>query len=215
MKTKVIGIGRAGGNVVNHITRTPSREVRTVAVDTDADALSRIKADTKLRLTHTHGLSAGGDPEVGREAALAQQADLEEVTAGADLVIIVAGLGGGTGSTVAREAAQAAKANGAVVVAIVIMPFGFEGPRHAENAEASLNALRSEVDVLAVVSNDHLAPSPQGSVQQAMKIANQMLAEMVVLATQNHVLAHTLGDVVAIKAAIRDALSKFNLPFDL
>ena len=130
---KVVGVGGGGVNAVNRMIDAGLKGVEFVAVNTDAQALLMSDADVKLDVGRdlTRGLGAGSDPEIGREAAEAHRAEIEEVMKGADMVFITAGEGGGTGTGAAPIVSEVARSQGALTIAVVTRPFAFEGRRRA------------------------------------------------------------------------------------
>ncbi|NDC91578.1 MAG: cell division protein FtsZ, partial [Acidimicrobiia bacterium] len=128
---KVIGVGGGGVNAINRMMESGMRGVEFVAINTDAQALLLSDASVKIDIGRelTRGLGAGADPEVGREAAEQHRDEIQEVVAGADMVFITAGEGGGTGTGASPVIAEIAKAEGALTVAVVTRPFAFEGRR--------------------------------------------------------------------------------------
>ncbi len=157
-KIKVIGIGGGGGNAVNTMIVSQIEGVEFITCNTDAQALRGSRAPLKLQLGHklTKGLGAGANPEVGREAALEDRARLAEALAGADMVFIAAGMGGGTGTGAAPVVAEVARELGALTVGVVTKPFSREGRQRAAKAEDGVAALRDVVDSLIVIPNDRL-----------------------------------------------------------
>lgn len=157
-KIVVVGCGGGGSNAVNQMVEEQMRGVSFWVCNTDAQALATSKAEHRLVLGKdvTNGLGAGGDPEVGRQAAEASLDDIYELLQGANMVFIAAGMGGGTGTGAAPVIAQAARDLGALTVAIVTRPFSFEGERRRKNAIAGINELKSNVDAMIIVSNDKL-----------------------------------------------------------
>lgn len=157
-KIKVIGIGGGGGNAVNRMVESGVKGVEFIAANTDLQVLNASKADVKIQIgpTLTDGLGAGGKPEIGREAAIESKKELEEALAGADMIFITGGMGGGTGTGAAPIIAEIAQSLGALTVAIVTKPFSFEGKRRMENALGSIEQLKKHVDTLIVIPNDRL-----------------------------------------------------------
>ena len=155
---KVVGVGGGGVNAVNRMIDRGLRGVEFIAINTDAQALLMSDADVKLDVGRdlTRGLGAGADPEVGRRAAEDHQEEIEQALAGADMVFVTAGEGGGTGTGGAPVVARIAKSIGALTVGIVTKPFAFEGKRRMSQAEVGVQALKDEVDTLIVVPNDRL-----------------------------------------------------------
>ena len=157
-KIKVIGAGGGGCNAVNRMIESGVGGVDFIVANTDLQVLNVSKAETKLQIgkTISEGLGAGGNPEVGREAALESKKEIEEALAGADMVFVTCGLGGGTGTGAAPIIAEIAQDQGALTVAIVTKPFKFEGRKRMEQAEVGLEELRKHVDTIIVIPNDRL-----------------------------------------------------------
>jgi len=176
---KVVGIGGGGVNAVNRMIELGLRGVEFIAINTDAQALLMSDADVKLDVGRelTRGLGAGADPEVGRRAAEDHAEEIEEALAGADMVFVTAGEGGGTGTGGAPVVARIAKSIGALTIGVVTKPFGFEGKRRSSQAEIGVASLKSEVDTLIVVPNDRLLEiSDRGiSMLEAFATADQVL----------------------------------------
>jgi cell division protein FtsZ len=176
---KVVGIGGGGVNAVNRMIELGLRGVEFIAINTDAQALLMSDADVKLDVGReiTRGLGAGADPEVGRRAAEDHAEEIEEALAGADMVFVTAGEGGGTGTGGAPVVARIAKSIGALTIGVVTRPFEFEGKRRSAQAETGISALKSEVDTLIVVPNDRLLEiSDRGmSMLEAFATADQVL----------------------------------------
>ena len=157
-KIKVIGIGGGGGNAINRMIESGVKGVEFIAANTDYQVLKNSKAEIKIQIGKelTEGLGAGGRPEVGRESAVESKKEIEEALAGADMIFITCGMGGGTGTGAASVVAEIAQSLGALTVAIVTKPFTFEGKRRMENAQAGLDELKKHVDTLIVIPNDRL-----------------------------------------------------------
>lgn len=176
---KVVGVGGGGVNAVNRMIDAGVRGVEFVALNTDAQALLMSDADVKLDIGReiTRGLGAGANPEVGKAAAEAHRAELEEVLKGADMVFITAGEGGGTGTGGAPIVAEVAKSLGALTVGVVTRPFGFEGRRRALHAEEGIQALREAVDTLIVIPNDRLLEvgDPKAPMTETFRLADEIL----------------------------------------
>ena len=176
---KVVGIGGGGVNAVNRMIELGLRGVEFIAINTDAQALLMSDADVKLDVGRelTRGLGAGADPEVGRRAAEDHAEEIEEALAGADMVFVTAGEGGGTGTGGAPVVARIAKSIGALTIGVVTKPFGFEGKRRQAQAEVGVATLKNEVDTLIVVPNDRLLEiSDRGiSMLEAFSTADQVL----------------------------------------
>ena len=155
---KVIGVGGGGGNAINRMIDEGLAGVEFIAANTDVQALSSAKAETVIQLGPklTRGLGAGGQPEVGRKAAEESEDVLTEALQGADMVFITAGMGGGSGTGAAPVIARIAKSVGALTVAVVTRPFGFEGSKRGNFAVEGINELREHVDTLLIISNNNL-----------------------------------------------------------
>lgn len=155
---KVVGVGGGGVNAVNRMIEVGLRGVEFVAINTDAQQLLLSDAHVKLDIGResTRGLGAGADPEVGRRAAEEHAEEIEQVLAGADMVFVTAGEGGGTGTGAAPVVARIAKSLDALTVGVVTRPFDFENKRRIEQAAKGIEVLRGEVDALIVVPNDRL-----------------------------------------------------------
>ena len=157
-KIKVIGVGGAGGNAVIHMINHEIQGADFICANTDYQELDRAKGSTILKLGDnvTRGLGAGADPQVGRAAAERDRAAIEELLAGADMIFITAGLGGGTGTGAAPVIAEIAKELGALTVAVVTKPFNFEGHKRKAAAEQGIAELVEEVDSLITIPNQKL-----------------------------------------------------------
>ena len=157
-KIKVIGLGGGGGNAVNRMVESGVKGVEFIAANTDLQVLNSSKADVKIQIgaSLTDGLGAGAKPEVGKEAALESKKEIEDALAGADMVFITCGMGGGTGTGAAPIVAEIAQGLGALTVAIVTKPFSFEGKRRMDNALKGIDELKKHVDTLIVIPNDRL-----------------------------------------------------------
>ena len=155
---KVVGVGGGGCNAVNRMVEARIQGVQFVGVNTDAQALMRCEAESRIRIGEriTRGLGVGGDPERGRQAAEESRDELKEAVKDADMVFITAGMGGGTGTGAAPVLAQVAKDAGALTVAVVTRPFSFEGHKRKGFADQGVAALQQEVDTLIVIPNDRL-----------------------------------------------------------
>ena len=155
---KVIGVGGGGGNAINRMIDEGVAGVEFIAANTDIQALSSSKAETVIQLGPklTRGLGAGGQPEVGRKAAEESEEALTEALTGADMVFITAGMGGGSGTGAAPVIARIAKSLGALTVAVVTRPFGFEGNKRSSFAMEGIDELREQVDTLLIISNNNL-----------------------------------------------------------
>ncbi|HET6565569.1 MAG TPA: cell division protein FtsZ [Xanthomonadales bacterium] len=176
---KVIGVGGGGGNAVAQMIDANIEGVEFIAANTDAQALRQFKGKTILQIgsSVTKGLGAGANPEVGRQAALEDRDHIMETLAGADMVFITAGMGGGTGTGAAPVIAQAAKEMGILTVAVVTKPFHFEARRRMAIAEKGIEELAQHVDSLITIPNSKLAAVLGGEtlLLNAFKSANDVL----------------------------------------
>lgn len=176
---KVIGIGGAGGNAVDHMIREGVMGVEFVAANTDSQALKRSVAHKKIRLGKT-GLGAGAKPEAGRSAAVEERDQIAESLKGAHMVFITAGMGGGTGTGAGPIIAEVARELGILTVAVVTKPFAFEGKR-LKVAEEGIAELQKHVDSLIVILNDKLMDvlGDDVSMDEAFKAADNVLRNAV------------------------------------
>ena len=176
---KVIGVGGGGGNAVAQMIDASIDGVEFIAANTDAQALRQFKGKTILQIgsSVTKGLGAGANPEVGRQAALEDREHIMEMLAGADMVFITAGMGGGTGTGAAPVIAQAAKDQGILTVAVVTKPFHFEARRRMQIAEKGIEELAAHVDSLITIPNAKLGDVLGGEtlLLNAFKAANDVL----------------------------------------
>lgn len=177
---KVIGVGGGGGNAVDHMIAQGVQGVEFICANTDAQALNRSKADQLLQLG-TSGLGAGAKPEMGKAAAEEAESRIRESIAGANMLFITAGMGGGTGTGAAPVIARVAKEMGILTVGVVTKPFEFEGGRRAKAADSGLAELEANVDSLIVVLNDKLLDVLGDDVtqDQAFAHANDVLKNAV------------------------------------
>jgi len=182
-KIKVIGVGGGGGNALNNMISQKMRGVEFIVANTDAQAIERNHAETKLQLGAeiTRGLGAGANPQIGREAAASEKERLCEFMQGTDMVFITAGMGGGTGTGAAPVIAEAAREMGVLTVAVVTKPFGFEGKRRMRQAEAGIAELRKHVDTLITIPNQKLigAVGKNTSMLEAFRKADDVLLQAV------------------------------------
>lgn len=175
---KVVGVGGAGGNAVEHMIREGCRGIDYICCNTDALALTRSSAAVKLQLGS--GLGAGGDPEIARELASLDRSRIAEALAGAHMVFITAGLGGGTGTGAAPVVAEVARELGILTVAMVTKPFDYEGKRRLIAEEGAVELAR-HVDALIAIPNERLEKTfgEEISLLDAFKAADSMLAAAV------------------------------------
>ena len=178
---KVVGVGGAGGNAVDNMIEHGLQGVEFVAINTDVQALSRCMAPVKVHIgsTVTRGLGAGAHPEVGRRAAEEDKEKIQEALAGADMVFVTAGMGGGTGTGAAPIVAKLAREMGALTVAVVTKPFLFEGKQRMRNAEEGLRELRRHVDTIITIPNEKLfeVVDEETGFKEAFKIADDVLRQ--------------------------------------
>ncbi len=176
---KVIGVGGGGGNAVHHMINNQVEGVEFICANTDAQALSNLKAKTILQMGSniTKGLGAGSNPEIGRQAALEDRDEIAEILSGADMVFITAGMGGGTGTGAAPIVAEVAKEMGILTVAVVTKPFPFEGKKRSAIAEQGIQLLSESVDSLITIPNEKLLDvlGKDASLLEAFKAANDVL----------------------------------------
>jgi cell division protein FtsZ len=177
---RVLGVGGAGCNVLDRLILDGLDTAPAIALNTDVQALNASVAPDKVHLGRdtTRGLGAGGDPEVGYTAAEEALEDIKAAVAGAELVFLCAGLGGGTGSGAAPLVAHLARRAGATVIAFVTMPFSFEGKRRRGQADHALAQLAEQTNLIVCFENDRMgeASAPTAGVQQAFVAADAMLS---------------------------------------
>lgn len=182
-KIKVVGVGGSGCNAVNTMIRTGLEGVEFITANTDRQALDISLAPVKVPIGQelTKGLGAGANPEVGRKAALEDYAKISEMLAGADMVFITAGMGGGTGTGAAPVFAKIAKEVGALTVGVVTKPFLFEGKKRMKHAELGIRHLRESVDSLITIPNQRLLALSGAtlSMVEAFKKADEVLLNAV------------------------------------
>ena len=178
---KVIGAGGGGSNAVNRMIAAGLKNVQFIVANTDVQALSLSRAETRIALGSkiTHGLGAGGKPEVGEKAALEDRETIAQALRGADMVFVTAGMGGGTGTGSAPVIAQVARDLGALTVGVVTRPFDFEGRAKSRLAEEGIEKLRQAVDTLIVIPNQHLLKvvERRTPIKQAFMLADDVLRQ--------------------------------------
>ena len=177
---KVIGVGGAGGNAVDHMIKNGVQGVEFIAANTDAQALLRGQAKGQIQLGAT-GLGAGAKPEAGRAAAQEAREQIAESLRGAHMVFITAGMGGGTGTGAAPVVAEVAKEMGILTVAVVTKPFSFEGARRLQSAENGIAELSEHVDSVIVILNEKLEEvlGDDVSMEEAFVAADNVLKNAV------------------------------------
>ncbi|MCZ0934443.1 MAG: cell division protein FtsZ [Gemmatimonadetes bacterium] len=180
-KMKVVGVGGAGGNAVNRMIDEELDGVEFIAVNTDAQALKESGAHLRVQIGKelTRGLGAGARPEIGRQAMSESSEEIRSVIAGADLVFVTAGMGGGTGTGAAPIIGGMAREMGSLCIAIVTRPFHFEGKKRMRYAEIGLRELRRAVDTMIVVPNERLLAvvGKEMTFRQALKEADEVLLQ--------------------------------------
>ncbi len=178
---RVIGVGGGGVNAVNRMIEAEITGVEFIALNTDAQSLQQSAAHVTLQIGAdiTRGLGSGSDPDRGRSAAMEDYDRIKSLLKGSDMVFITAGEGGGTGTGAAPIVARIAQELGALTVGIVTKPFGFEGSRRLQAAEAGIHALAEEVDTLIVVPNNKLLSvlDKQTSMVEAFRVADDVLRQ--------------------------------------
>ena len=181
-RIKVVGCGGGGGNSVSRMKEVGVKGCEVIALNTDAQDLLYTTVDHKILIGRelTHGLGAGSNPKVGEEAARESETEIKKRISNSDMVFITCGLGGGTGTGAAPVVAELAKKQGALVIAIVTLPFTVEGQKRIENAQYGLERLESIVDTLIVVPNDKLLElAPELPLHTAFKVADEILTNSV------------------------------------
>ncbi|MFO1483047.1 MAG: hypothetical protein U1F71_06740 [Verrucomicrobiaceae bacterium] len=177
----IVGVGGAGSNVVDRITLDRIVEATLVCMHTDVRVLGHSMAPVKVQLGADlmKGIGAGGDPDLGREAALFSRDQIRQAVDGHDIIFISAGLGGGTGSGAAPVIAEIAKTTGALVIVVATMPFSFEGRRRLGQAEQALELLQKRADALVLFENNRMGELilPKDGIQKAFSQADQLIAQ--------------------------------------
>ena len=181
---KVVGVGGGGNNVVNRMVRSGAQGVDFIAVNTDKQALNASSANYKLQIGEklTGGKGAGSNPEIGRKAAEESRNQISKTLEETDMVFVTAGMGGGTGTGAAPVVAEIARELGVLTVGVVTKPFGFEGRRRAQQAEAGIAELKDKVDSLVIIPNERLkyATDQKITFANAFEIADDVLRQVVV-----------------------------------
>ena len=182
-RIKVIGAGGCGGNAVNHMINVGLRNVDFIAVNTDIQALQNNHAPLRLQIGDeiTRGRGTGGNPEIGRKAALEDEDRIREILSEAEMVFVTAGMGGGTGTGSAPVIARIARELGALTVGVVTKPFQFEGRRRMSQAEEGLRELKNAVDTLITIPNQRLlsVASKNTSLRESFQKADDVLLQAV------------------------------------
>mmetsp|Transcript_41089 Transcript_41089/g.49385 ORF Transcript_41089/g.49385 Transcript_41089/m.49385 type:complete len:384 (+) Transcript_41089:119-1270(+) len=213
---KIIGVGGGGCNAIDRMMETEVFGVEYWAVNTDAQALGRSKARganvLNIGIDVTRGLGAGGDPEIGRLAAEESEADIAAMVSGADMIFVTSGMGGGTGSGAAPVVAEIAKESGALTVAIVTKPFGFEGRRRMNQATAAIDRLNDATDTIIVISNNKLLEIiPEGTpLGRSFAVADDILRQGIIGISEIIMRTGMVNvDFADIRSIMRDAGSAF------
>lgn len=181
-KVKVFGIGGGGGNTISRMREIGIKGGELIAVNTDAQDLLYSNSDFKILIGRelTQGLGAGSNPKVGEEAARETEQEIKKKLAGADMVFITCGLGGGTGTGAAPVISEISKKQGSLTIGVVTLPFTIEGKKRIENAIYGLEKLEATVDTLIVIPNDKLLElAPELPLHTAFKVADEILTNAV------------------------------------
>lgn len=214
-RIKVVGVGGGGGNVINTMVQDGSiLDVEFVSINTDAQALQNSLAHTKIKIGEqiTRGLGSGGNPIIGRKAAEESVEDVHEKLAGADMIFITAGMGGGTGTGASPIIGEIAKNLGALTIGVVMKPFHFEGKRRMEAALKGIEELRENVDTMVVIPNQRLIEimEPNASFLDAMAKSDQVLLQAVKsianLSTQTGLINVDFADVRSVMGGAGTAM---------
>ncbi len=213
-RIKVVGVGGGGTMAVNRMINSKLKGVEFICVNTDAQSLHFSEAPQKIHIGKeiTRGLGAGSDPEIGKKSAEESKEEIVEALSGADMVFITYGLGGGTGTGAGPVVAEAAKSAGALTVAVVTKPFGFEGQKRKIVADSGLVDLREKVDTLITIPNDRVLQivDKKTSMLDAFKIVDDVLRQGVQgiadLITMHGMVNVDFADVKTIMAEAGSAL---------
>lgn len=180
---KVVGVGSAGSNALDRVLLDGMDKNDLIAVNTDVQALATSVAARKVQLgrSATRGLGTGGDPELGYQAALESAEEIRQAIAGARMMFICAGLGGGTGSGAAPVVAQLAREAGSLVIAFATLPFSFEGKRRASQAQDALDRLNEVANAVICFENDRMGDmvAPKAGIHQAFGVADMTISQSV------------------------------------
>ena len=180
-KIKVIGVGGGGNNAINRMKSSGLKGVEFIAINTDKQILAAIDTDQTLQIGTklTRGLGSGGNPDVGEKAAEESKNEIADILAGADMVFVTAGMGGGTGTGAAPIVAEVAKEMGILTVSVVTKPFMFEGRNRQKQAEKGIEKLKDKVDTLIVIPNDRLLQTAEKrtTMLEAFQMADQVLMD--------------------------------------
>ena len=180
---KVVGVGSAGSNALDRVLLDGMDKADLIAINTDVQSLASSVAARKVQLgrSSTHGLGTGGDPELGYQAAIESADEIRQAIAGARMIFICAGLGGGTGSGAAPVVAQLAREAGSLVIAFATLPFSFEGKRRAAQAQDALSRLNEIANAVICFENDRMGDmvAPKAGIHQAFGIADMTISQSV------------------------------------
>ena len=180
---KVVGVGSAGSNALDRVLLDGMDKNDLIAVNTDVQSLASSVAARKVQLgrTCTHGLGTGGDPELGYQAAIESADEIRQAIAGARMIFVCAGLGGGTGSGAAPIVAQLAREAGSLVIAFATLPFSFEGKRRGAQAQDALSRLNEIANAVICFENDRMGDmvAPKAGIHQAFGVADMTISQSV------------------------------------
>ncbi|UCH43469.1 MAG: cell division protein FtsZ [Dehalococcoidales bacterium] len=209
-RIKVIGLGGGGCNAITRMVQEEIQGVEFIAMNTDAQAMALTEAPTRIQLGErlTKGLGVGGDSELGRRAAEETRDELKEVVAGADMVFITCGMGGGTGTGSAPVIAEISKSSGALTIAVVTKPFTFEGSHRCLVADEGIIQLLSKVDTLIIIPNDRLLDlcDQKTGVDNAFRLADDVLRHGVQAISEVITVPGMINlDFADVKAVMQDA----------
>jgi len=209
-KIKVIGLGGGGCNAITRMVQEEIQGVEFIAMNTDAQALAITEAPTRIQLGEklTKGLGVGGDHVQGQKAAEESRDELRETVAGADMVFITCGMGGGTGTGAAPTMAEIAKESGALTIAVVTKPFSFEGTHRCQISDEGVVRLLSKVDTLIMIPNDRLLDlcDQKTAVDNAFKLADDVLRHGVQAISEVITVPGLINlDFADVKAVMKDA----------
>lgn len=191
-KIKVVGIGGSGGNAISRMMTCDIKGIELIAINTDFQDLKETKADKKIRMGKklTEGLGAGMNPEIGRKAVQENRKEIKETLEGSEMVFLTCGLGGGTGTGSLPVISEIAKDTGALTIAVVTMPFTFEGEERNRIAQEGLEEVKGKVDTLIPIANDQLLETLEANVtlseafwhcDEILRQAVQGISDLIVL----------------------------------
>ncbi len=210
VRIKVVGLGGGGSNAVTRMVRDGVDGVDFIAMNTDAKSLAMAESPIRIQLGEklVGGLGAGGDHHVGQKAAEENRDEIKEVVSRAEMVFITAGMGGGTGTGSATVVAEIAKASGALTIAVVTKPFGFEGSHRMAVAEEGIKTLMPLVDTLIIIPNDRLFTmcDQKTGVDEAFRLADEVLSNGVRAIAQVITVPGMINlDFADVRAIMKDA----------